>query len=202
MIFHYQNSKSFGIYFYVISILYFAYLSNNYFANSYYIKMNTFKYSFFAKTIYRYGNIIVTLMLSVHLVSLIFYIHEKFILIIPVLINLFIILYINKYFIKTYKLFPFKIVVEKNKLICSDFFLSKKNIEIEFKNIDELRGGIFSGYPTKPIYIHDKVNNTTVGFYSHVKDFNKLLTIILQNIPENLYKELLDKIKKYSPSKK
>ncbi|MEG8946398.1 hypothetical protein [Rosettibacter firmus] len=164
--------------------------------------METFKYSFFAKLIYRYGNIIATLMLSLHLISSIYYMNEKFILIIPALINALIIIYLNKYFIMTYKFFPFKIIVDKNKLICSNFFLSKKNVEIEFKNINEITGGIFSGYPTKPIYIHDKSNNQTIGFYTHLKGFQKLLTIILQNIPENLYNELLEKIqKKKKPTK-
>lgn len=158
--------------------------------------METFKYSFFAKIIYRYGNIIATLMLLIHLISSIYYIREKIFFVIPAIINSILIFYLNKYFFKTYKLFPFEITVSNNKLICKDFFLSRKKIEIDFKNIDKLSGGIFSGYPTRPIYIHDKSNNILIGFYSHVGNFQKLLTLILQNIPEKLYNELMENIRR------
>ncbi|MDH7604866.1 MAG: hypothetical protein QHH13_08210 [Melioribacter sp.] len=163
--------------------------------------METFKYSFFAKIIYRYGNIIATLMLSVHLISSIYYISEKIFFIIPAIINSAIIFYLNKYFFKTYKLFPFEITISNNKLICKDFFLSKKKIEIDFRNIDKLSGGIFSGYPTRPIYIHDKSNGTVIGFYSHVGNFQKLLTRILQNIPEKLYNELMKNVQRKKPTR-
>lgn len=158
--------------------------------------METYKYSFISKIIYRYGNIIASFMLLIHLASSIYYIQEKIIFIIPTLINLALIFILNKYFIKTYKLFPFEINVVSNKLICKDFFMSKKNLEIEFKNIDKLSGGIFSGYPTRPIYIHDKTQNITIGFYSHLSNFQKLLTTILQNIPEKLYNELMENIRR------
>lgn len=158
--------------------------------------METYKYSFISKIIYRYGNIIASFMLLIHLVSSIYYIQEKIIFIIPTLINLALIFILNKYFIKTYKLFPFEINVVSNKLICKNFFMSKKNLEIEFKNIDRLSGGIFSGYPTRPIYIHDKEQNVTIGFYSHVGNFQKLLSQILQNIPEKLYNELMENIRR------
>lgn len=163
--------------------------------------METFKYSFFAKIIYRYGNIIATLMLSVHLISSIYYIREKIFFIIPAIINSAIIFYLNKYFFKTYKLFPFEITVSNDKLICKDFFFSRKKIEIEFKNIDKLSGGIFSGYPTRPIYIHDKSNDAVIGFYSHVGNFQKLLTRILQNIPEKLYNELMKNVQRKKPTR-
>lgn len=162
--------------------------------------METYKYSFFAKLIYRFGNFIATFLLLIHLASSIYFISEKFLFIIPAVINALLIFYLNRFFIMTYKLFPFEITVEDNKLICKDFFLSKKKIEIEFDNIDEIKGSIFSGYPTRPIYIHDKSKNITIGFYSHVGNFQKLLTVILQKIPENLYNSLLKSLQRKKPT--
>lgn len=156
--------------------------------------MENYTYSFFARVVYRYGNFIATFLLSIHLLSSIYLITEKWTFIIPAIINAGIIFYINKYYLKTYRLFPFDIQSDNEKLICKDFFLSKKKVEIKFKDIDYLKGGIFSGYPTRPIYIHDKEQDITIGFYSHVNNFQKLLTLILQNIPENIYNELMKKI--------
>lgn len=157
--------------------------------------MEKFSYSFFARIIYRYGNIIATFFLSIHFISSIYFISEKWYFVFPAAINGLIIYILNRYFIKTYRLFPFVIEADNEKMICGDFFMSKKKIVIHYKNIDELKGGIFSGFPTRPIYLHDKSQNVTVGFYSHVGDFQKLLTKILRNIPEKLYNELLNKIK-------
>ena len=87
-------------------------------------------------------------------------------------------------------------------MICRDFFFNNKEALIKFDNVDEIRGGLFSGYPTRPIYIHDSENNITIGFYSHVGNFQKLLTIILQNIPQYLYNDLMDKLKNSKRGKK
>ncbi len=157
--------------------------------------MEKFSYSFFARIIYRYGNIIATLFLSIHLISSIYFITEKWYFVFPTALNGLIIYILNRYFLKTYRLFPFTIEADNEKMICSDFFMSRKRVVIHYKNIDELRGGIFSGYPTRPIYLYDKYQNITVGFYSHVGEFQKLLTKILQYIPEGLYNKLLNKIK-------
>ena len=156
--------------------------------------METFRYSFFTKLLYRYGNIIATLLLSIHLITSVVYMFEKWYFVFPVLINGGIIYIINKYFIKTYKLFPFNVRANNEKIICGNFFLSKKKYEIKYEDIDKISGGIFSGYPTRPIYFHDARQNITVGFYSHVGNFQKLLTKLLQNIPQDLYNNLTDKL--------
>ncbi len=157
--------------------------------------MQTFEYSLPAKLIYRYGNFIITPLLSIHLASSIFLITKGWYFTILALVNLAILIIVNVYYIKTYKLFPFKIMTDNEKMICSNFFLSKKKIEIKHGDISKIDGGIFSTYPTRPIYILDGKNNITIGFYSHVSKFQKLLTIILSNIPQKIYNDLIDKIK-------
>ena len=157
--------------------------------------MENFRYSFFARLFYRYGNIIATLLLSVHLISSIVYMFEKWYFVIPALINAGIIYILNKYFIKTYKQFPFNVQANNEIIICKDFFFSKKSFEIKYEDIDRITGGIFSGYPTRPIYFHDGRQNITLGYYSHVGNFQKLTTKLLQNIPQYLYNDLTDRIR-------
>jgi len=158
--------------------------------------MQTFKYSFPAKLIYRYGNFIITPLLSIHLVSSLFLITRAWYFSILALVNLGILIIVNVYYIKTYKLFPFEIIADNEKIVCKNFFLSRKQITIKHEDMVKISGGIFSSYPTQPIYIYDGKNNFTIGFYSHVSKFQKLLTIILSNIPQKLYNDLIDKFKK------
>jgi len=65
---------------------------------------------------------------------------------------------------------------------------------IKHSDIDEIRGGIFSGNSARPLYIHDGKNDITIGLRQHLKGFNIVVTIILSNVPQELYKGLLSKI--------
>lgn len=164
--------------------------------------MNTFRYSFFAKLIYRYGNVIATLFLSVHLITSIVMMFDKWYFVFFALINGFFIFIINKYFFKTYRLFPFKIIADNEKMICQNFLLSRKEITINHSDIENITGGIFSGFPTRPIYIYDGKQKVKIGFYSHVGKFQNLLTLILKNIPQPLYNNLLESMKDLRIEKK
>jgi len=157
--------------------------------------MEKYRYSFFARIIYRYGNIIASALLSIQMIASFIGMFVKWYFVFPALINLILILLLNKFFIKTYRLFPFTIEANNEKLICYDFFFSKKKIQINHKDITAIRGGIFSNYPTRPIYITDGKQNIEIGFYSHVGNFQKLLTKILQNIPEPVYNDLMINVK-------
>lgn len=116
-------------------------------------------------------------------------------------INSAIIIWLNKYYIRTYKIFPFIISADNEKLICSDFLMSPKIIEIPILNIDKITGGIFSGYPTRPTYIHDAEQNITIGFYSNAGNFNELLMTVIKNVNEKLYQQLIEKIRKLRDGK-
>lgn len=157
--------------------------------------MHTFTYPFIQKLIYRYGNIPVSLLMLFHLVASFYFLLHEWYFPLYAVFNLAILFAVNKYFFKTYKLFPFKIMADNEKIVCTNFFLSKKKVEILHENISQVSGGIFSGHLTRPMYITDSSQNIKIGFYPHAGDFNKLLTIILQNIPHELYEELLEKIK-------
>ncbi len=159
--------------------------------------MEYFRYSFFAKLIFRYGNIIVTPLLLIQLISSAFYLFQKWYFIFPIIINAGLIFLLNRFYYKTYKLFPFFIQADNKKIICRNFFLSKKVLEIKYEDIDNIDGGIFNGYPTRPIYLRDGKHGVTIGFYSYIGDFRKLITKLLQNIPQDLYDELAKKLNKW-----
>ncbi|MFA5804575.1 MAG: hypothetical protein WC879_08015 [Melioribacteraceae bacterium] len=156
--------------------------------------MKTYKYSFFSKLIYRYGNIPITILLLIYFAISIIGLFSHWYYIFFTLINLSLLFSLNNYYIKTYKLFPFEISTDNKKIICTNFLFSNRKIELRIEDIDKLTGGIFSGYPTRPTYIHDSKQNITIGLYANVGKFPELLKIILQNVKEDLYKDLVGKI--------
>lgn len=76
-------------------------------------------------------------------------------------------------------------------MICSDFFNRKKTVEINLRDIDLIEGGSLYGTPGKPILIHDAAKNVVVGISPHMKKLNKLITIILSNVKEEVYNDVL-----------
>ncbi|MCL4550145.1 MAG: hypothetical protein M1495_16440 [Bacteroidetes bacterium] len=158
--------------------------------------MTIYGYNLFAKILYRYGNIPITFFLLIYLIESVVQLPQHWYAIFFVLINLAIIISLNKYYAKTYKLFPFKISADNEKMICSNFFLRKKSVEIRLINIDKISGGIFSGYPSRAIYLHDSVSDETIGIYTHSAGYKNLLKLILKNIPQTLYDDLLEKMKR------
>lgn len=158
--------------------------------------MIIYKYSFFAKLLYRYGNIPLTLFLLMYLGMSVIGLITHWYFVFFAVINLAIIIWLNRFYFKTYRSFPFVIFADNEKIISSDFFLNTKVIEIRLINIDQISGGIFSGFTTRPTYIHDGTQNITIGFYSSSGNFNELLMTIIKNVNEDLYQQLITKIKK------
>ncbi len=78
-----------------------------------------------------------------------------------------------------YKTFPFKIQIDNEKMICSDFVINSKSIIIKHSETKEINGGIFSGRAYMPLYV--STDQIKIGISPHIKDYNKLLTIILTN---------------------
>lgn len=157
--------------------------------------MITFRYSFIAKLIYRYANIPITLFLVLYMVSSFTFMLHTWYYFFPFILNLIIIIVINRYYFRTYKLFPFRIDINNEKIICSDYFNRSKQVEIIIADIDEIDGGVLSGTPSKPIFIHDERNDVVVGISPNLKESNKLITIILSNIKKTLYDQVLDQMK-------
>lgn len=155
--------------------------------------MKSFKYSIFAQFIYRYANIPLSLLLIVHLLLLLMGVQQHWKFAVLAAFNIVILYALNRYYIKSYKLFPYHITIKDDSIICSDFFFQRKIFSIKFEDIVDIDGGIFSGKMTKPIYIKDKTGKM-IGVNQHLKDFNVFLTLLLSKVPKNIYDQSLDKL--------
>lgn len=162
--------------------------------------MKTYTYSLFAKIWYRYINIIVTILLMFYTAGSLYMAFQKWYYFFIVLLNVLIIYMVNKFYLSSYRFFPFKIMSDQTGITCSNFFLSKKNVRINFSEIDSISGGMFAGWNTRPVYIKNSKQKITIGFFMH-GEFKELLKIILANINEDLYKDLLNKMKELSSLK-
>ena len=154
--------------------------------------MITFKYSLVAKIIYRYANIPATIFLLLYLVSSFLYMFKEWYYVFPFLLNLLIIIIMNRYYFRSYKLIPYKIEINNEKMICSDYFKKSLKHEILLSDIDAVEGGALEGSPAKPIYIHSEKDDILVGISPHMKNQNKLITIILSNVRQDVYNKVLD----------
>ncbi len=157
--------------------------------------MKVFRYSIFTKFIYRYANIPVTFILGFYFLVSALTITESWFSVASAVIHAALIIIINRYYFKSYKVFPYKIEIDNERMICSDYTFTNKKVELKLKEIDKISGGIFGRSSTRPLYIYDSSNNTKIGVHQHLKKFNELLTIILSNVPQELYNDLLEKVK-------
>jgi len=157
--------------------------------------MKEFKYPLLAKLIYRYANIPLSLFLIIYIFLTLAAVLNDWVYVFPLVINLIIIYILNRYYFKMYRLFPYIIKADNEKIICNDFMYKNRTVEIRMADITKVTGGIFNGSPVKPIYIYDGKNNITIGFNQHLRDYNKFLTILLSNVKQELYDDLLKKVK-------
>src|SRR4030066_1172712 len=159
------------------------------------IEKQTFTYPFLFRIIFRYGNIIITSLLLLYTISLIAFLDEKIILALPLLVNLFLIYFLNRHYFNLYKILPYLIEADDEKIICSKFFLSKKEIVIFYKDVTSLSGVIFENKISGVMKVCDGKNQTCIGFYQRQNNSSRLATILLSKVNRNLYDNVLEKIK-------
>lgn len=156
--------------------------------------MQTFTYPIFWKFIYRYFNLIVTPLLLLYAVSIAPLIDKNLVILIPFLLSLFILYYLNKSYIKFYKIIPYSIQIDNEKIICSDFIFKDKSITIFIKDIDTISGGIFDGKYRGIMKVCDGKNKICVGFFDKLNNSNKLVTLILSKVDKKIYDKVIEQI--------
>jgi len=161
-----------------------------------------FTYPILFRFIFRYGNIIVTPILIFYSIPLIYFFDTKPILAFPIIVNLLIIYFLNRHYFNLYKTMPYKIEADDEKIVCSDFFLSKKNITIYYRDMSSLSGGIFDNKISGIMKVCAEKINLCIGFYYRLNNSNKLATIILSKVERSIYDEVLEKIKSGKREKK
>ncbi|HCY75875.1 MAG: hypothetical protein IH620_06555 [Ignavibacterium sp.] len=156
--------------------------------------MQTFTYPIFWKFIYRYSNLVITPLLIAYTLSLVIIIEHNLIILIPFLLSLFLLYYLNKSYLNFYKLVAYKIEVDDEKIICTDFLFSSKSITILIKDIESLSGGIFDGRYRGLMKVYDGKNNIYIGFFDRIKNSSKLVTLILSKVDKKIYDKVIEQI--------
>ena len=154
----------------------------------------TFTYPFLFRIIFRYGNIIITPLLLLYTIPLVTFLDEKIILAFPLMVNLLLIFFLNRHYFNLYKILPYLIEADDEKIICSKFFLSKKEVIIYYYDVASLSGGIFENRISGVMKVCDG-SNVCVGFYQRLNNSGKLATILLSKVNRELYDIVLEKIK-------
>ena len=158
------------------------------------IEKQIFTYPFLFQIIFRYGNIIVTSVLILYSGPLFYFLDEKPILAFPLIVNLAIIYFLNRHYLNLYKILSYRIEADDEKIVCSNFFLSQKEITIYYIEISSLAGGIFDNKISGVMKVCDNRNNVCIGFYQRLNNSSKLATIILSKVRRELYDNVLEKI--------
>lgn len=166
--------------------------------------MQTFTYSIIWKFIYRYANLILSLLLLFYIMPLALNLDKNLTLILPFLIAIFLLYYINKSYFTFYKLVPYKIEADEQKIICSGFILRSKTVTIFYKDIESMTGGIFEAKYRGLMKICDGKNKICIGFFDRMKNSSKLVTLILSKVDKKIYDEVIKKLEsvKIKPEKK
>ena len=109
---------------------------------------------------------------------------------------------VNRTYLTYYKIIPYRIEADDDKMICSDFLFSKKNVTVYFKDIDLLKGGIFSGKSSGIMKVNDSKSKLQIGFSQKIKNSEKLIALILSKVPKDLYNEVINNLTERRQRKK
>ena len=158
-------------------------------------------YSTVLRLLYRYGNVIVTLFLLLYLLPIVVNLDQKLILLLPLLLILFLIYYVNKHYFMLYKIMPFKIEFDDEKMICTKFILGRKKFDVYYADINKLEGGVFDNKMSGIMKVYDGKNSVIIGFYPRIRNSNKLITMILSKVKKEIYDEVMERLLKKKKSK-
>jgi hypothetical protein len=156
--------------------------------------IQTFTYSFIWKIIYRYANIVVSFLLIFYIIPLAINLDKNLILLLPFIISLFLLYYVNRSYINFYKLVPYKIEADEQKIVCSNFFFKSKIVVIYYKDIESLSGGIFEARYRGLMKVCDGKNKICIGFFDRMKNSSKLVTLMLSKVDRKIYDEVITKL--------
>jgi len=157
--------------------------------------MQVFTYPTFWKFIYRYLNLVLTPLLILYILPIGLRADKDLILLIPFTISIFILYYLNKTYFIFYKIVPFKIEADDEKIMCSQFIFKQKDITILMKDIYSLSGGIFDGRYRGLMIVSDGKNKVAIGFFDRMIGSQKLVTLLLSKVDMKIYNEVIAKIK-------
>ena len=78
--------------------------------------------------------------------------------------------------------------------MCERFFLNKNKVEIFYKDIETLTGGVFGGKVRGLMKVFNGKSKVTIGFYESIRDVRTLQTILLSRVNEDIYNAVVEKL--------
>lgn len=156
--------------------------------------MQVFTYSIFWKFVYRYLNLVITPLLILYIIPIAVNLDKNLILILPFVISVYLVYYLNKSYFTFYKLVPFKIELDDEKITCSQFIFKEKKMIIQIKDIESLSGGIFNGRYRGLMKVSDGKNKISIGFFDKMINAQKLVTLLISKVDLKVYNEVIPKI--------
>jgi hypothetical protein len=133
-------------------------------------------------------------LLILYILPLALNLDKNLILILPFVISVYLFYYLNKSYFIFYKLVPFKIELDDEKIICSQFIFKEKKIIIQIKDIDSLSGGIFNGRYRGLMRVSDGKNKISIGFFDRMINAQKLVTLLISKVDMKVYNDVIPKI--------
>lgn len=157
-------------------------------------EVHIFEYPTLFKLLYRYGNIPVTIILSIYLILSLVNLEKNLFFLIPIIIILLLIYFLNRHYLMLYKIMPYRIKADSEKLNCTDFLFQKKEVLIYYKDVESFTGGAISGKLSGIMKLCEGKSKICIGFYDKIRDVNKLQTLILSRVRKEVYDAVVDKI--------
>lgn len=155
--------------------------------------MVKFTYKPFYRFVYRYGNLLITPILLIYMFPALAAFSYKASQILYLLSLSLIIFFVNKLYFRLYRILPFLIEVDEEKITCSQFVKKDKKVIFYFSEIVKLKGGIFHGKSKGLMQIEGE--NISIGFFHHLTNANIFIAKLIQNVPTEVYKQIETKIK-------
>ncbi len=153
-----------------------------------------FVYPVFYKILYRYGNILVTIILLIYLIAFLSYGGTGLSYYIYLAFVISMLLLVNRHYYILYKLLPTTIEAMEDKVVGRNYFLRNCKVEIRYDEIENLTGGIFNGRLNSLMKIYGK-DGTVIGFFHKIKEAKILETILLNKIKKEVYDKVYAKMK-------
>ena len=154
----------------------------------------TFDYPVLFKLLYRYGNIPVTIIFSIYLILSLVNLERNLFFLIPIIITLLLIYFLNKHYLMLYKIIPYQIKADNEKLTCTDFLFQRKEVIIYYKDVESFTGGMLSGKSSGIMNLCDGKSKICIGFYDKIRNINKLQTLILSKLRKEVYDAVAEKV--------
>jgi len=149
-----------------------------------------FTYNRWLKAVYRYGNIPVSMVLALYIIPFLFNPSSRTVDILFFSSVVLILFVLNSFFYKIWKIVPFSIHAIDDRIVCSDFFLSSKEVELFYNDIENLKGGTFSGKFNGIMIAESTEKDVQIGFFARIDNARLLEAIYINRSPQPVYERV------------